>query len=267
MNLREARRVLFDQIEEHVSVLVVGYPIVEVAYVLEELVPCFEALGICHLLLFGDAERFHRHLTFAAQTRRWFLRRSVAEKNVGDPHLARSRWDSALCAMAAGDFALALEIGDLEPQVFTPSGEYEDDFCFFLSLDRLLRGAAAADVERILARFAEVVGDKVPARLDVCRALLERAPDAFESALVARIEEHQAKIDEVREVFSDDATFDPRSRIFVEGLALLKVAERLGITPEARELPLCPSLARVNPRRSPPDDIFADVERGMGAPD
>jgi hypothetical protein len=267
MNLRENRKVLRDQIAEHVSVLVVGYPVGQVAPVLEELVPCFEALGICHLLVFADAERFYRHLTFGAQARRWFLRRSLVEKNVDDPHLARSRWDSALFAMAAGDFALANEIGDLEPQAFIPSGEYEDDFCFFFFLDRLIRGAGGAELGALLARFADIVGDDVPARLEVCRALLAREPQAFDNALATRIDEHQAMINELREVFSDDATFDPRSRVFVEGLALLRIADRLGIAPKAWESPLCPSSARVNPRRSAPDDLFVDIERSFGAPD
>lgn len=267
MDLRQTRKALIEAIEEHVSVLVVGYPVAEVAPVLEELVPCFEALGICHLLVFADPERFHRHLTFGAQARRWFLRRSLVEKNVADLHLARSRWDSVLYAIAAGDLDLAREIGDLEPQAFMPSGEYEDDFCFFIFLDRLIRGAGTDEVAPVLARFADIVGDNVPPRLDVCRALLARAPQAFESALALRIDEHQSAMDALREVFSDDVTFEPRSRVFVEGLALLKMAEHLQIAPPARELPLCPSSARVNPRRSPPDDIFLDIERAIGAPD
>ena len=65
---------------------------------------------------------------------------------------------------------------------------------------------------------------------------------------------------EERPLHLDHPSFEPRSRLFVAGLALLRLAERRGIEPAQPEYPpLCPSLARVRAGQRRPDDIFASL--------
>ena len=57
--------------------------------------------------------------------------------------------------------------------------------------------------------------------------------------------------------------FVPRSEVFVEGLALLRLAERLGF--ELRDdYPMCPGIARLRPGKPFPDDMFPEIEAARG---
>jgi hypothetical protein len=62
-------------------------------------------------------------------------------------------------------------------------------------------------------------------------------------------------------LLGDDVTFEPGSYVFVEGLALLRLADRFGIGPQRREYPRCPYLVRMTPLRARPDDIFLEIEQ------
>jgi hypothetical protein len=264
LSLREARAEILETLKEQLSVIAGGYPAREVGGVYEEVATCFQAIGCCNMLLRGDAEGFHRNLMWAALTRRTFLARIHAEKSADDFRCARSRCESFFCAIAAGDWLMAREIGDLSPADFMPDGEYEDDFAYYRFVDLLIKGANPAERERTLLRFEAALEGAASPRLDVCKALHAMNADDFEKALRDRIEAHQDFVNEDRVRFADDPTFEPRSRIFIEGLALIKIAEQARIGPTARDLPLCPSIARVNPMRVRPDDIFTEIERAMG---
>lgn len=264
MGLHETRDEILEHLKEQLSVIAGGYPAREMGSLYEEVATCFQAIGCCNLLLQADAEGFHRNLMWAALARRTFLARSLAEKSADDFRMARSRCESFFCAIAAGDWLMAREIGDLSPADVTPDGEYEDDFAYYRFVDLLIKGADAAERERILLRFEAALEGAASPRLDVCKALHSANADDFEKALRDLIGAHQDFIDESQVRFADDATFEPRSRVFVEGLALMKIAEHARIGPRAREYPLCPSIARVNPLRVRPDDIFTEIERAMG---
>lgn len=263
MKLRDARTEILELLKEQLSIIAGGYPAAKLGEVFEDVAKCFQAIGCANLLISADAEGFHRNLIWAGFTRRHFLNRSLAERSADDFHLARSRCESFFCTIAAGDILLAREIGDLSAQRWLPDGEYEDDFSYHLFLSLVINGSDAPACASALERLEGSLRGAPPTRLDICRAIHARSSADFEAAFGALLDAHLQWVEEGRSLFSDDVTFAPRSYVFVEGLALMRLAEQLQIGPREREYPLCPSIARVNPLRARPDDLLVEIEQTM----
>lgn len=267
MSLAETRTELIDSLQEGLSVLLNPIDVVRVGVDLEECTAWFQALGICNLLLFADADRFYENLVRSGHTRRYFLRKSRAEGNTDDYQLAISRWDSFLDAIAAGDFRLARAIVALSGTVWVPNGEYEDDFVYRYFLHQFVvppdaqRDKGLADA---LVRWQAWLAGQPSLRLDCCAALLARDARAFDAAFVALIAFRQAEVRKQEKMaLAADIGFEPRSKVFVEGLALLRIAHAIGL-PVRADYPLCPALARAAPTKPFPHDIYPQIERERG---
>ncbi|KYF90962.1 hypothetical protein BE20_03445 [Sorangium cellulosum] len=259
MSLRDIKADVIDELEENLEIIAAGHPVRELGDTYEDAARCLEALGCCKLLLEMDPARFHRDLVWAGYARRRFLRRSAAEKNEVDHHLARSRCDSFFCAIAAGALALADEIGSLSPTVWIPEGEYEEDFAYFRFLHLFLRGAGPT--APLVEQMKSALGASSP-RLAVVEAFEASDADAFEAAFTALVDDRNDRVDRDKTMFSDDVTFAPRASVFVEGLALLRIAELRRLGPRQREYPRCPYAARAVSVSPQPEDLFDELELG-----
>jgi hypothetical protein len=117
-----------------------------------------------------------------------------------------------------------------------------------------IAGGREAEVEGALARL-EVLTD-CGARAATGRAL--RAGDAavFEEAFQGLLRSRRKEMDDdaVRE--QDDLGVAIGMHLFIEGVAVLKLARRSGI-PIAREYPLCPWMALEERPAATPKDEFA----------
>jgi hypothetical protein len=83
-------------------------------------------------------------------------------------------------------------------------------------------------------------------RLPVCRALLARDQAAFDEAFASLLSARRTETNAAKKTFeAEELTFQPESRVFVEGLALLVLADQRGLKTAPEYLPLCPSLARL----------------------
>lgn len=262
MSLDEIREEIKDGLGELFEVIASGYPTEDVGDVFESTSRHLEALGCCKLLLDLDVDRFHRDLIWAGYARRRYLQRSRAEANVSQ-NIARSRCDSFFCAMAAGDDALAIEIGSLSPNVWVPDGEYEEDFAYFRFLHLLLEGADAATTAVLLTQLKDAQGGASP-RLAVAEAFQAADAAAFEAAFVSLVDARNIRVDAEKVTFMDDITYVPRANIFVEGLALLRLAELRRLGPQRREYPRCPYAARVSRLTPSPEDVFLEMEQEAG---
>lgn len=270
MSLVENREELIESIQDSLSVLLNPIAIRKAGKELEDAALHFQALGVCNLLLFADANRLYENLVKSGHTRRYFLHKSRQEGNEADYQLAISRWDSFLDVVAAGHFALARDIVALSSDTWVASGEYEDDFCYrhflhqFIMPPEPLREQHLADD---LGRWQLWLEDQTSSRLACCTALLARDGASFAAAFDELIATQLAKVAEQRRtVAAADITFLPRSQVFVEGLALLRLAERLGFSLR-QDYPLCPALARLPAVRPFPEDLFVEIEaeRGQGS--
>jgi Immunity protein 49 len=223
----------------------------------EEFTDAMRAHALLWLLVKADAQTCFRDLTFSAHVRRHFLQKSKRHQQV-TYYCTASRMAPFLDAVAAESTDVARDIAALTPPEWMERDEYEDDFCYarFLHL-WVTGGTPPEEMAEILDRFERALEGAPSTRLDVCRALLARQEpefrDAFDALIAERQDEVKAKLERI--VANPVVTLD--CQVFVEGLALLRLADGLGFRTEP-EYPGCPKLARARskvgrlPDRLPP---------------
>jgi hypothetical protein len=210
--------------------------------------------AILRLLIDGDGEGFSNDLLMSAQARRGYLRR-CAHAKYGDYFLALSRSSALFDAVAGDDVTLASEVFHLSPDSWRPGDEYEVDFCFQRCLGLHVCGSPAAALTSALEHF-EKAAEGEGARLSVCHALHGKDPNAFESAFQAFLQARNAEIAETLDLADEQLIVALGTKVFVEGIAVLKIARRLGL-PLAIEYPMCPALALIPRQPVEPEDEFA----------
>jgi hypothetical protein len=227
------------------------YPLAEMGALSLDLSRKLRALAIMALVVGGSTDSFCHNLIRSGLGRLAYLKRLQASGQRSDHHWCSARYEPFLDALAAGDFALAREIIALSPSEFRDGHEYEDDYSYAQILSCwVAQPSRDSEVPGLLDRFAQYVEDQPNARLAVCRALAARDQTAFDEAfadvLLARDLEIEAA--KTRGQLEEPHVVALR-RVFVEGLAILRMAELRGLSTE-REYRYCPSLAR-EPMRMP----------------
>jgi hypothetical protein len=262
LSLNEDREALVDAIKEGISIVAAGAPIAELGETIEALCTEFQALGICHLLIDLDVAKYYGHLINSAFCRRFFLRKSAEKTNNDDLHLAISRVESVLDAVAAGAHDLARDIVGQSVGTWTPDGEYEDDFSYFAFIHELVARAwqpGRANLDAILKQYQRALGGRSDPRYDLCQAAASGDAEALWIAFDALLLSQQVRVRAAPP--SDDPWHEPRRHVFVEGLGWLEIARQLGFASPEADYALCPSVAR--PTASPrlPPDVFLELEQ------
>lgn len=269
MDLYDAHKEIVELVQEELLMVAAGYPIEKLGGVLNNLTSYFQALSICHLLESTDTNQFRENLTRSGYARRYFLRKSFEENNYKDRHLALSSNESLLDCLAAGQIRLACDIADLSLEKWNCNWEYEDDFCFYLYLHKVVKQSdnlPFSILEKIIERFENALEGGNSSRLEVCKSILMKDKDLFCNSLDALIEEKQESIEVEKERMLEPdpsvAVFWPRSYVFIEGLALLQLAHITGLRIK-EEFPLCPTLGRVTISDEAFIDIFQEIEQEL----
>jgi len=265
LSLSEIRKDIIDQIKESLSSIAGGYPVDKLGNVFEETASCFQSLGICNLLLNLDADGFFRNLILSGFTRRYYLKRSRQENNISDEHLGISRTESLFDIIAAGDIELAREIVDLSPGQWVPDGEYEDDFCYYSFFHNYIKTFDKSDktlLKNILDQFEKALEGAPSARLNICQAFYYLDKQGFSSEFQNLILEREIEIETHKTIMGYDIAFLPKTYVFVEGLALLRLAEKAGFNVED-DYQFCPDITRIE-RRLVVEDIFEELDRISG---
>jgi hypothetical protein len=269
MDIRDVHKELIPEIQAELLFLAAGYRMEEIGDVFEKLSEYFQALGICHLLESGDVDQFRENLVRSGYARRYFLSKSRAEGNDRDRHLALGRTEAFLDAVAAGHLRLAKDIANLSVETWEPNWEYEDDFCFFLFLHQIIKSPgqlSSPQLEEILTRFENALEGEESLRLEICKALLSRNLEEFRTALNGLMGDkqdlHDEKRDRMLEPEPSSYVFWPQSFVSVEGLALLKIAEVVGVEVED-EFSLCPRLGRLSTANQDYTDFFQEIEQEL----
>lgn len=247
MKLGEYRKVLAYDIAFWMQGLTnPDYPMKRLGGLSLELSDKLRAMAIMALLVKGDSDVFYHNLIRGGITRETYLQRLKNEGINKDHHRASGRYESLLDAVAAGDMALARRIVELSPAEWQNGHEYEDDYCYAQILHRLIQETPPEqEIIPLLNQFEAYLEGEPSARLDVCKALMERNQNAFDEAFDALLEEQEAKIaaDKARCQMEDPIVIAQR-QVFVEGLAILRLAEMRGLTTQS-EYRYCPSLSRI----------------------
>jgi len=222
----------------------------------EEFVEAMRAHGILYLLIDAKPEKFFHDLIVSAFAWRHYLNRCT-RAGYSDFHSALSRSDAFIDALAAGHLPLALELVELGPKEWMKGDEYEEDFWWrwFLGIFARDGNSRAGELDRILERF-EAALDGVPSgRLEVCRALRAQDEEAFEVAFAELVVEWERDCADLAGRAEEEPIVAAGTQIFVEGLAVLRLAEGVGISAPG-PFHGCPPLAN-RPRRQPPiEDPF-----------
>jgi hypothetical protein len=222
-------------------------PLVELEGRARDVAPKLRALGSIVLLTRGDVSRFRVNLAAAAELRRDYLRAAArVPLNEAGREFAAGRSAGLFDALAAGNAGSAREIAALAPASWRADCEYEDDHCWARLVGLAVAGGeAVAQAAPLLERFEAALRGADSARLAVARAFVHDDAAAFATAFEALLDERGREIDDAIEAGEmDDPVVLAGRRVFVEGLALLALAQARG-WPTEREYLYCPSIARV----------------------
>lgn len=200
----------------------------------------FHVLGVTTLLL--DASPQHLFYQWGCAAENW-RRLLLHLRGQGAALPPTSDHAPLLGAVAAGYWELARGLCQVSA---TERGEeeYEDEFAWARLLQELIVLPAGETLsEEVLQRHRPALEASQPDRLEVLLALMARDRNRFADALARLAPRHAAELEAL------EATASPEERaahrfIWFEGLALLRLAERAGLTVEAPLL-YCPPLARV----------------------
>jgi hypothetical protein len=201
----------------------------------------YRTLGLCELLLEADTEQFVLCLVDSALMRRYFLERCKHEGRWDHPE-CRASYIAPFCdAVAVGQRSVAVDIKRSTPPSRFEGYEYESDHAYAWMLMCLADPEASGDVlECMLHDYEVALGGRPEARLAVCRALVEQNEAAFHPAMLELLAQFEAGVEQAE---ARAYRFDDHERIFVEGLALLRLADDRGIA-TSEHYRYCPALAR-----------------------
>jgi hypothetical protein len=222
------------------------YPIAELGKLSIDISDKLRTLAIIALLAHADTDRFHHNLIRSGRTREAYLSRVRNAGLLEDHHRASGRVAPLMDALASGELALVRRIVALSPTEWLQGHEYEDDYCYAQLVHGLLDDASSTTtLQPILDRFDGYLDGKSSARLDVCRALAARDQAEFDRSFGALLEERELLIEsDRRRGRVEEPEIVAQHHVFVEGLAVLRLAEQRGLVTEP-DYPYCPSLARV----------------------
>lgn len=257
MNLIEERDALVVDIEFCVKAIANPRNTIDrIGDVCEQIAEKYRVLAICRLLADADTDGFYHDLLRSAKTREYYLSRCRAE-NYADFHVVSSRSEPFFDAIAANDFSLARNIAGLSPQEWWSEDEYEDDFWYIYFLKYISFDPTIQDeLDEILQRFEISLEGASSARFDVCKALLVPDQEAFDDAFNNLVLDRNSEIEREKELFfMEEMNILMNRHVFVEGLAVLRVAEKAGLQTQGEYL-YCPALARLPMKRPFPDDGY-----------
>jgi hypothetical protein len=212
------------------------------------------AHAILRLLIDADISGFSNDLVMSGQSRRAWLSRCQRRQYV-DYFCALSRSGSMFDAVAAGDVALANEIFAFSPVDYRKGDEYEDEFCYQRFLGLYLSAASVSERSALLARYATVVEEDDP-RLLICQSIERRDADAFTDAFQELLRARSREIVEDRARADEELVVAIETKVFIEGIAVLKCARGVGLS-IAAQYPMCPAMALLPHTPTEPDDEFA----------
>lgn len=222
----------------------------------EKATETYRTLAICRLLCEADCDGFYHDLFRSAKTMEYYLHRCRLEGHV-DFFSVSSRNDAFFDAIAANAFDVARSITLLSTDVWFQDDEYEDDFYYtqFFHQWTSVGTVSNGESERILERFEKALEGIASPRYTICNAFFMRNEQSFHEAFDQLIEERTKILALNKEHSMMEDSHTVNNFIFIEGLAILRLAGQVGFKTET-EYSFCPSLARVSMKTPFPNDGY-----------
>lgn len=222
-----------------------------------ELSRMYRHLGCGLLLLEGDADSFFSNLHRAADLYLQLLERKTRKRDLDPYYMARGRAEPLLDALATGNVDLARRIDALARTDFREGMEYEEDFWFFTLLPKLASSRTTPpELPAGLEQLKESLrGIRYP-RYDALRALSEGDTKSFDKALKALVAAWSGETRRKnRTELGNPYSLATEGRVFVEGIALIRVARARGLQPRTTHR-LIPEAALGPPGKPPRRDAL-----------
>ncbi|QDE87501.1 hypothetical protein BHS06_00255 [Myxococcus xanthus] len=199
-------------------------------------------IAVATLLVDGNPQGFFLNLCRMGENGRR-VQRLLADRGLPPPPARRNT--PLLGALAAGHFPLAEAVAASAATQWQQGAEYEDEFLWAAALQHLTR-TPSAPLESILVPLEKVGQEPYASRVAMARALVSRDAAAFAEAFAAACLDHGIVTEKrARSLATPVTSFAPHRFVWLEGLALLRLAERAGIAPGDTGFRYCPPLARV----------------------
>jgi hypothetical protein len=180
-----------------------------------------------------------------------------------DFHYTSGRYEPTLDVIAADDFKIARRIASLSPRNWRRECEHEGDYCYANILFALTEDRSADEAFlQLLNRLGAYNDDALKVRYAVCQALMQRNQGQFDEAFDALLNEQAVRAGGHRhwdsaafaaikkmhgrdtdEVELETLVHGVKLQVFIEGLAILRLAEARGLR-TGLDYPYCPTLAR-----------------------
>ena len=207
-------------------------------------------LGICALLSDADTDAFVDRLERSGTARLELQKLPGRGVPCDTQLLTATKAVGFPAAIASGNLDLSAQIARVLPDRHDPEWEYEDDFLFVDVMRRAVIGVVdggtgwTAGARDALARWGVVLKKRKSPERDVWVALVAQDQSAFAGSFPAVVNHRLAQF----EVYKKQPNFDSKlfaaeGHVWIEGLALLEIATRLGLSTEPA-YQLLPSLAR-----------------------
>jgi hypothetical protein len=180
--------------------------------------------GIAALLLRAEAPALHRDLQRSGTAYAAFLEWATNDSKTV------SKAIPFFDAVACGDTAVATLIAERTAAVPSLEEEYEDDFLYYRWLmGRFYLRQDAGLLDAMLNRYETLLDGAEDVRWIICKALQSGDPQKFDAALQTLISQREADYAsgiEADELLEEE--WATEGYVFVEGIALLRLALQLG---------------------------------------
>ncbi|MFK7852589.1 MAG: Imm49 family immunity protein [Granulosicoccus sp.] len=210
------------------------------------------AIGILGLMATGDNSHLHDNLRRSGDYRVQYLQRVFKAKRDDQHHYVWGRLNPVFDIVASGDNAQIASIAQYSPGEFYTNREYLPDYCYANLLSTFSLGPSHAiendelRISSMLEQYEQWLDGETDPRFEICSAiaLSDEAGflDAFDMLLAQRVD----SIEERRSTDLEDILIATERLIFVEGLALLRIARQRSFNVD-EDFIMCPRSARLAP--------------------
>jgi len=227
-----------------------SYPISELGDLSLSLSTKFRTLAIAAILAKSDTDLFYHNLIRSGICRQIYLHRVTKDDLQSDHHYCSGRLEPLLDAICGGDLTHARSITSLTPSEWYPEREYLEDFWYSRWIHYALSDHdSTRELEVLKSNLETPIDELTEIRIGVTESIAERDQQQFDGEFNQLLDhrEQQIEKDIARGQF-EDAEVVAQRLIYVEGLAILRIADHLGLETDL-EYPFCPSLARLPMQR------------------
>lgn len=208
---------------------------------MQEMTSAYRQRGVCAFLLQRATSSFFINMMQSAGAFAYFLQQCPAEQKVTSQ--AKPYFD-ALCG---GYFDVARTIADGSRGTWHEGAEYREDFLYAWFLMKLL-SETEVTLAAIIDELDQAQAGAEPERVQICRALLRKDASLFNEMLVILLTQRRATVEAAIERGAMQEEHWSWLRYFSsEGLALVRLAEHVGIATEQKYLHIPSSLRAPSP--------------------